>query len=98
MTSAFLSTSPFTTSLFYHELRAAVSHPHFLREGGVLGFCCQNEYVPQDLNQTGDLPRLLKGADSIVYRAAKLLGLPVIVKPVTTDSYYLYYDVTYKTR
>ena len=84
MTSALISSPAFTNSLFCRELYAAVSNPHFLRDGGVLGFRCQKEYTPQDLNQTEDLPHLLKGADNIVYEAGKLLGLPVIVKPVAS--------------
>ena len=75
-------TASITNSPFYHELRAAVSNPHFLRDGGVLGFSCQHDYVFEDLNCTEDLPCLLKGADSIVYMGAKSLSLPVIVKPV----------------
>ena len=90
MTSSLISTSPLPTSPFCHELCAAVSNPHFLRDGGVLGFRCQNEYTSQDLNQTGDLPHLLKGADSMVYEAGKSLGLPVIVKPVTDHLLYDY--------
>ena len=76
-------TANITNSPFYHELCAAVSNPHFLRDGGVLGFSCQHDYVFEDLNHTEELPRLLKGADSIVYMAGMSLGLPVIVKPVT---------------
>ena len=76
-------TANITNSPFYHELHAAVNNPHFLRDGGVLGFCCQHDYMFEDLNHTEELPRLLKGADSIVYMAGMSLGLPVIVKPVT---------------
>ena len=76
-------TANITNSPFYHELHAAVSNPHFLRDGGVLGFSCQHDYMFEDLNHTEELPRLLKGADSIVYMAGMSLGLPVIVKPVT---------------
>ena len=64
-------TANITNSPFYHELRAVVSNPHFLRDGGVLGFSCQHRYVFQDLNCTEDLPYLLKGADKIVYMAGK---------------------------
>ena len=75
-------TANITNSPFYHELCAAVSNPHFLRDGGVLGFSCQHDYVFEDLNSTGNLPCLLKGADNVVYVGAISLGLPVIVKPV----------------
>ena len=67
---------------FYHELREAVSNPHFLQDGDVLGFSCQHDYVFEDLNSTEDQPCLLKGADNIVYMGAIFLSLPVIVKPV----------------
>ena len=64
-------TANITNSPFYHELRAAVSNPHLLRDGGVLGFSCQHHYVFQDLNCTEDLPYLLNGADKIIYMAGK---------------------------
>jgi len=67
---------------FNHELSAAVSNPHFLRDGGVLGFSCQHDYVFEDLNSIENQPCLLKGADNIVCGKAIFLGLPVIVKPV----------------
>ena len=34
-----------TTSPFHSNLEAALKHPHFLQEGGVLGFLCQHAYV-----------------------------------------------------
>ena len=73
----------------YKELSAALCHPYFMRGGGVLGFVCQHKYACRDLNSTSSLPRLLKGADEIVYSVAKSLGLSVIVKPVIKD--YRYY-------
>ena len=67
----------------YKELSAALGHPHFMRNGGVLGFVCHHKYVYTELNSTSSLPHLLKGADRIVYSVAKSLGLSVIVnKPV----------------
>lgn len=39
-----------TTSALYNNLKAALSHPHFLREGGILGFACQHAYVFQELD------------------------------------------------
>ena len=66
----------------YKELSAALGHPHFMRNGGVLGFVCHHKYVYTELNSTSGLPHLLKGADQIVYSVAKSLGLTVIVKPV----------------
>lgn len=84
-----MPTISITPSPFCRELRAAVNNPHFMRDGGVLGFSCHHEYVFQDLNCTEDLPCLLKGADNIVYVAAKSLGLLVIVKPVTDSNAYI---------
>ena len=69
----------------YKELSAALHHPHFMRGGGVLGFVCQHKYACTDLNSTSSLPRLLKGADEIIYSVAKSLGLSVIVKPVIKE-------------
>ena len=66
----------------YKELSAALGHPHFMRNGGVLGYVCHHKYVYTELNSTSSLPHLLKGADRIVYSVAKSLGLSVIVKPV----------------
>ena len=84
-------TANITNSPFYHDLCAAVSNPHFLRDGGVLGFSCQHHYVFQDLNcDLADLPCLLKGADNIVYMTGISLGLPVIVKPVTNEMYVIF--------
>ena len=72
----------------YKELSAALHHPHFMRDGGVLGFVCQHKYACTDLNSTPSLPHVLKGADEIVYSVAKSLGLSVIVKPVITMGMY----------
>ena len=68
-------------------MSAALGHPHFKRDGGVLGFVCRHKYVYTDLNKTSSLPHLLKGADQIVYSVAKSLGLSVIVKPVLSDHF-----------
>lgn len=66
----------------HKEMSAALGHPHFMRNGGVLGFVCHHKYVYTELNSTSSLPHLLKEADRIVYSVAKSLGLSVIVKPV----------------
>ena len=47
----------------YNELRLAISNPHFMRDGGVLGFSCHHAYVFKDLNVATNLPCLLKGSD-----------------------------------
>ena len=72
-----------TTSPFYNNLKAALDHPRFLRNGGTLGFACQHAYVFEKLNESSENPlRLLKGSDSTVVLAAKALGLTVAVKPI----------------
>ena len=40
-----------TNSPFYYNLKAALDHPHFLRDGGVLGFTCQHSYVFEKFNK-----------------------------------------------
>ena len=68
-------------SPFYKELAAALGNPHFMREGGVLGFACRHKYVLTDLNSVESSPLLLKGADHNIYAAAKSLGLSACLKP-----------------
>ena len=75
-----------TINPLYKELSAALGYPHFMRDGGVLGFVCHHKYVYTDLNKASSLPHLLKGADQIVYSVAKSLGLSVVVKPVLNNS------------
>ena len=43
-----------TTTPFYQNLKAALGQPHFLREGGVLGFACQHSYVFENFERTQD--------------------------------------------
>ena len=78
-----LSTFHVTAVPLYTELCTALQTPHFMRQGGILGFGCQHVYVMEDLNKTKILPRLLKGADRIVYSVSKSLGLSVAVKSIT---------------
>ncbi len=82
--------SDITTSPFYNQLKAALDYPHFLREGGVLGFACQHAYTFKEdqITQYGrfklaeDPSMLLKGSDRTVLAAAKALGLKACVRPV----------------
>ena len=73
---------PDVASPFYASLKSAVGHPHFLREGGTLGFSCQHSYVFEELNHPLGLSTLLKGPDQTVFSTAKSLGLEVEVKPI----------------
>ena len=75
-----------TINPLYKELSADLGHPHFMHDGGVLGFVCHHKYVYTDLNKTSSLPHLLKGADQIVYSVAKSLCLSVVVKPVVNNN------------
>ena len=84
------SASNATQSPFYKELAAALGNPHFMREGGVLGFACRHKYVLTDLNSVESSPLLLKGADYDIYAAAKSLGLSVCFKPIAHGSYKSY--------
>ena len=71
----------------YTELCTALQTPHFMRQGGILGFSCQHVYVMEYLNITQILPRLLKGSDRIVYSVSKSLGLSVAVRSIARDEY-----------
>ena len=46
-----VSTMDITNSPFYYNLKAALDHPHFLRDGGVLGFTCQHSYIFEKFNK-----------------------------------------------
>ena len=56
----------------------ALRNLHFMRTGGILGFCCQHSYV---CNNEELLPSMLKGADYSIFVEVKSLGIPVVVKP-----------------
>ena len=72
-----------TTSPFYNDLKAALDHPHFLRNGGTLGLACQHMYVFDEPNEPlANLSLLLKGSDRTVVLAAKSLDLTVQVRPM----------------
>ena len=75
---------------FHTALREALYTPHFLRNGGCLGFDCKHAYVFTSLNQTELLPDLLKGADYAVYSGAKSLSLKVSVKPFMEGAEHCY--------
>ena len=68
-----------TTTPFYQNLKAALGQPHFLREGGVLGFACQHSYV---FEKSKDPKIVLKGSDRMVMLAAASLGLKVAVRSI----------------
>lgn len=77
-------------SPFYTNLKAALNHPHFLREGGILGFMCKHAYVYGEPERTESAfevspQAFMKGSDRIVMLAAKSLGLFVKVRPIVSD-------------
>ena len=71
-----------TTTPFYQNLKVALGQPHFLREGGVLGFACQHSYVFKEFGKSKDPKILLKGSDRMVMLAATSLGLEVAVSSI----------------
>ena len=73
-----------TTTPLYQNLKAALGQPHFLREGGVLGFACQHSYVFEEIGESKDPKILLKGSDRMVMLAATSLGLEVEVKSIVS--------------
>ena len=81
-----------TTSPLYKELQAALKTPHFMREGGTLGFFCRYRYVEcenDEFLKFGEAP-FLKGEDMIIYRVAKSLGLSVQLKAICGGDDYGY--------
>ncbi len=76
-----------TTNPLHKELQAALKTPHFMREGGTLGFFCCYRYVECESDEFlkfGDAP-FLKGEDMIIYRVAKSLGLSVQLKAISRN-------------
>jgi len=80
-----------TKSLLYQRLEKALSTPHFMREGGCLGFTCRYAYNLSHLNEADRLPFVLKGSDYMIFSAARSLGLNAEVRPVVEgkDHWYL---------
>ena len=66
---------------FKQQVLRALSDHHFMREGGILGFCCQHSYVFNTLNDQELLPLMLKGVDFSIFVGIKSLGIPVVVEP-----------------
>ena len=93
---ALLSSLNITTNPLYCELKAALQNPHFMREGGTLGFFCQHKYsglsefqsrywgmrkmLSVDLEQFSPY---LKGEDALVYEVTKVLQLSICLKSVS---------------
>ena len=77
---------------FYHHLQNALQAPHFMCEGGYLGFSCSYEYINfTNMNDDNLMPTLLKGTDYMVCSVAKSLGLNVTIRPVVEgkDHWYI---------
>ncbi len=82
-----------TTNPVHKELQAALKTPHFMREGGTLGFFCRYQYVECESDEFlkfGGAP-FLKGEDMIISHVAKSLGLSVQLKAVCSG--YIHDDV-----
>ena len=73
-----------TTNPLYQELLRALQNPHFMREGGTLGFFCQHKYTDLSTDLEEFSP-FLKGGDAIIYRIAKSLHLEIALKPIVTQ-------------
>ena len=81
-----------TEKPFYQYLEKVLHTPHFMREGGILGFTCRSyTYNLSHLNETDRLPFLLKGSDYMTFSVARSLDLNVVVRPVVEgkDHWYL---------
>ena len=77
-------------SQFHNCLQKAVTTPHFMRKGGCLGFDCEHAYAFSMLNEKEQLPHVLKGADYMVFSAARSLQLRVAVKRIAESDYCIY--------
>ena len=79
-----------TVSPLYRELQSALQSPNFIKEGGTLGFFCQHKYIRDKCAgfEEMDVVSFLKGGDMIVYQAARALGLPVSLKPISKLTVY----------
>ena len=89
-------TPAITTNTLYCELKAALQNPHFMRQGGVLGFFCQHKYTSISTN-LGKFSPFLKGEDALIYEIAYSLKLSISLKPVTNgpsiyQTIYEHYD------
>ena len=75
-----------TSTSFYRVLSSALQTPHFMPEGGTLGFYCQHKYVEtlSDSDFSSQLP-FLKGDDMMIQSVAKSLGLSVDLKAICKD-------------
>ena len=71
-----------TANPFYCSLSSALHTPHFMRDGGILGFLCSHKYV--DMHEKRPV---LKGEDAIIYQTAKTLGLAVEIRPLMQESF-----------
>ncbi|RUS17055.1 hypothetical protein BC937DRAFT_90475 [Endogone sp. FLAS-F59071] len=68
---------------FYQTLSTAITDPHFMINGGTLGFGLQHAYpIREKLDFPVTFDKILKGVDAMIYVIAKKLGLTVYVVPV----------------
>ena len=78
-----------TSFPLFNYLKVALGHPHFLSDGGVLGFACQHTYVfwdNPDIVYQNNVRKLLVGPDLVVLFVADSLHLKVRVEPVITGA------------
>ena len=79
-----------TESPLCQNLEKALTNPHFMQEGGSLGFTCRYAYNPNHLNKVDRLPFILKGSDYMIFSVARSLGLNAVVRPVVEGKDYWY--------
>ena len=86
-----------TSTKLYQNLSSALLTPHFMREGGTLGFYCQHKYVEtlSDSDFSSQLP-FLKGEDMIVHLTAKSLGLSVDLRAICEEGQDIYSIPTFR--
>ncbi len=70
---------------FLRELGKAMEDSSFVPEGGILGFPARHAYVCTRSEGAPPVhPQMLKGADNMIYQAAKSIGLTVNIRMAAT--------------
>ncbi|RUS15985.1 hypothetical protein BC937DRAFT_91729 [Endogone sp. FLAS-F59071] len=71
------------STAFHQTLASSIVDPHFMENGGILGFGLQHAYPIKDEPEfSTKFDKILKGTDAMIYVVAKKLGLTVSVLPV----------------
>ncbi|KAI8931577.1 hypothetical protein NX059_011231 [Plenodomus lindquistii] len=70
----------------YTEIKAALSNPLFMTEGGLLGKYCSHAYAHGTEEGVSALPRVLKGTDMVIFGVLRSLGMAAFVRPILDTS------------